>query len=151
MSPSIFSGNNSTGWGGGRRHNINEQGKIGSGRFAGSDERGDRNEDMPSYGGACRGNGRSEQGRAKKEDVKNSQSPGGDDRRKSHKPSPLHFQKLRRMLAADATDAVLDLLKHEEQLQHVLDDPHIKDDFIELLLEILAKVISAEIFQQVVN
>jgi hypothetical protein len=55
------------------------------------------------------------------------------------------------MLAADATDAVLDLLKHEEQLQHVLDDPHIKDDFIELLLEILAKVISAEIFQQVVN
>jgi hypothetical protein len=51
------------------------------------------------------------------------------------------------MLAADPTDAVLDLLKHEEQLQNVLEDKNIKDDFLELLLEILAKVISAEIFQ----
>ncbi|XP_028391771.1 NFX1-type zinc finger-containing protein 1-like isoform X2 [Dendronephthya gigantea] len=44
------------------------------------------------------------------------------------------------MLTADPTDVVLDLLKHEEQLQNVLEDPRIRDDFVELLLEILAKV-----------
>ncbi len=36
---------------------------------------------------------------------------------KYHKPSPLHLGKLRRMLTGDPTDAVLDLLKHEDQLQ----------------------------------
>ena len=63
---------------------------------------------------------------------------------KYHKPSPLHLGKLRRMLTADPTDAVLDLLKHEDQLQNILENEHIKDDFIELLLEILAKVNTAK-------
>jgi hypothetical protein len=81
----------------------------------------------------------------------NSTIPGGSTNSsgKSHKPSPLHLQKLRRMLAADATDAVLDLLKHEEQLQNVLEDPQMRDDYIELLLEILAKVISTAIFDSI--
>ena len=50
------------------------------------------------------------------------------------------------MLTADTTDVVLDLLKHEEQLQDVLDNENMRDDFLEMLLEILAKVISLEVF-----
>ena len=86
----------------------------------------------------------SEQSRASADDVRASRSPAKGDKSggKAHKPSALHFQKLKRMLTADTTDVVLDLLKHEEQLQDVLEDENMRDDFLEMLLEILAKVVT---------
>lgn len=44
------------------------------------------------------------------------------------------------MATKDPTDAVLDLLKHEEQLQKLLEDGRMKDEYLELLLAILANV-----------
>ena len=140
-----FVGNNRgrQGRGGGQRRNSSERGRIGSGRFPASDERVNRN-------GRSHGNSgnEGEQSRANTDDTRASKSPAGGDKNvgRSHKPSALHFQKLKRMLTADTTDVVLDLLKHEEQLQDVLDDENMRDDFLEMLLEILAKVISLEVF-----
>ena len=41
--------------------------------------------------------------------------------RRNHEPTPLNDYKLKRMLAMDPTDTVLDLLKHGKQLQDMLE------------------------------
>ena len=141
---SLFVGinRNRQGRGGGHRRNSSERGRVGSGRFPASDER--SNTSQSRYNGARPFHGNfgneSEPRRPNTDDVRASRSPAGGDKR-SHKPSALHFHKLKRMLTADTTDVVLDLLKHEQQLQDVLEDENMRDDFLEMLLEILAKVI----------
>ena len=63
-----------------------------------------------------------------------------NNREKLHCASALLSRNLRQMLTMDPTDVVLDLLKHEKQLQSLLDDEQSKDNDLELLLEILANV-----------
>lgn len=148
MYPFSFLGNNRgrQGRGRGQRQNSSERGRIGSGRFPASDERVNRNHVRQNGARSSHGNtgNNSEQSRTNTDDARASRNPAGGDKTsgRSHKPSPLHFQKLKRMLTADTTDVVLDLLKHEEQLQDVLEDENMREDFLEMLLEILAKVIN---------